>query len=163
MGSVLLVLALTPADAIKGNRTELDNDGSCYSQFSFRDSPYFDNGLVAQVPPKLINGGQGCGTGVNMGDRLLPYANSGSFVLQIFGAANGVKEVEISKEGRNKWMPMKRKDGAAWEQKSAKHILESGSKVSVRVTSTKGKKAVLKGVIESGWHGEDIYNGQTNF
>ncbi|CAI7757235.1 unnamed protein product [Closterium sp. NIES-53] len=85
------------------------------------------------------------------------------FVLQVFGAANGVKEVEIAKEGSDKWMPMKRKDGAVWEQTSAKHIMESGSRVSVRVTSTKGKKVVLKGVIESGWRGRDIYNSQTNF
>ncbi|CAI5951251.1 unnamed protein product [Closterium sp. NIES-64] len=89
----------------------------------------------------------------------------GTFALQIFGAAKkeGVKAVEIAKEGSGSWKGMNRKDGATWEQSSAKDIVKSGGRVSVRVTSTGGKQVVLKGVIPSNWRAGEIYGSDTNF
>ncbi|CAI5481791.1 unnamed protein product [Closterium sp. Yama58-4] len=62
-GIFLLALALTPGDAATTFAVNGPlSGGQCYNKINYNDSPYFDNGMVAQVPSSDIKGGKGCGT-----------------------------------------------------------------------------------------------------
>ncbi|CAI7826035.1 unnamed protein product [Closterium sp. NIES-53] len=87
-GIVLLAVALTPADAIQASRADLDREGTCYrGQFSYSESPYFDKGLVAQVPASNFNSGKGCGTCYQVTCKNHASCRKGSVMVRVVGEA----------------------------------------------------------------------------
>ncbi|CAI6004448.1 unnamed protein product [Closterium sp. NIES-65] len=88
VGIALLALALSPADAIQATRGDLNREGTCYwGQFSYADSPYFDKGMVAQVPASNFNSGKGCGTCYQVTCKNSPSCTKGSVMVRAVGVS----------------------------------------------------------------------------
>ncbi|CAI5943557.1 unnamed protein product [Closterium sp. NIES-65] len=63
VGILLLALALNPADAVSARSEDLNKGASCYPELkNFGDNPYFDKGMVAEIPVSKFDAGKACGT-----------------------------------------------------------------------------------------------------
>ncbi|CAI5530071.1 unnamed protein product [Closterium sp. Naga37s-1] len=90
VGITLLALALPPADAIQATLGDLNREGTCYwGQFTYADSPYFDKGMVAQVPASNFNSGKGCGTCYQVTCKNSPSCTKGSVMVRAVGLSGG--------------------------------------------------------------------------
>ncbi|CAI5494291.1 unnamed protein product [Closterium sp. Naga37s-1] len=192
VGTVLLALALTPADAMYATSADLNREGTCYrGQFDYGESSDFDFGMGSVLVRAVGQNGDfnlnfaawdrivadraagrveidyrsvNCPSNGGMKVKLVDDSNSYNFALQILGAAGsgGVENVELSNDG-SQWASMTTYGwGATWVLNPAKDVVDAGRPVSVRVTGG-GQQVVLQDVIPSGWSAGTTYESGSNF